>query len=80
MGNLKGLGMKSATAIPWTSMHAQFGSAYTGPHGVRDFRAKAVKHLLTIKALYPDFLYELTRGRILILPSNPSVLPMPPRD
>ena len=73
-------GLKSATAIPWTSMHAQFGSAYTGPHGVRDFRAKAVKHLRTIKALYPDFRYELTRGRILILPSNPSVLPMPPRD
>ena len=73
-------GMKSATAIPWTSMHAQFGRAYTGPHGVRDFRAKAVKHLRTIKSLYPDFRYELTRGRILILPSNPSVLPMPPRD
>ena len=73
-------GMKSATAIPWTSMHAQFGSNYAGPRGVRDFRAKAVKHLGTIKALYPDFRYELPRGRILILPSNPSVLPMPPRD
>ena len=73
-------GMKSATAIPWTSMHAQFGSGYAGPHGVRDFRAKAVKYLSIIRALYPDFRYELPRGRILILPSNPSVLPRPPRD
>ena len=73
-------GMKNAIAIPWTSMHAQFGSDYSGPHGVRDFRAKAVKYLRTIKALYPDFRYELPRGRLLVLPSNPSVLPMPSRD
>ena len=65
-GTSKVFNMKSATAIPWKAMHAQFGGGY---NTVDDFRTEALKHLRTIKALYPDFKYTLERGRIIIRPS-----------
>lgn len=67
-------GMKSATHIPWKAMHAQFGSEYKD---VREFRREALKYLKKIKVLYPDFKYTLERGRIVVWPSQTSVLPMP---
>lgn len=68
--------LKSATAISWKSLHAQFGGSYAK---VNRFRDAALKHLRVIKALYPDFKYTLERGRIVIWPSRTSVLPMPPK-
>ena len=70
----KVFGLKRATHIPWKGMHAQFGSGYKSTD---EFRRVALKHLTTIKVLYPDFKYTLERGRIVIWPSKTSVLTMP---
>lgn len=70
----KAFTLKSATAISWTSLHAQFGESYGD---VRNFRRKALDQLRVIHALYPDFKYTLERGRIIVWPSKTSVLPMP---
>lgn len=70
----KAFTLKSATAISWSALHAQFGASYAD---VRNFRRKVLEHLRVIHALYPDFKYTLDRGRLVVWPSKTSVLPMP---
>ncbi len=72
-GTYKVFNLKSASAVSWKSLHAQFGTGYSD---VRNFRRVALKQLAIIKALYPDFKYTLERGRIVIWPSHTSVLPI----
>ena len=69
-------GMKSKTPISWKAMHAQFGEGYQSQ---KRFREKALQHLRVINVLYPEFKFTLERGRLIIWPSNPSVLPLPKR-
>ena len=70
----KVFGLKSSTAISWKQLHSQFGTGYSD---TRNFRRVALKQLLAIKSLYPEFKYRLERGRIVLLPSRTSVLAMP---
>ncbi len=65
---------KRQTSIPWVSLHKQFGADYKDP---REFARECKKHLSTIKQMYSGLNFNYEYGNLVLLPSSPSVPPIP---
>jgi hypothetical protein len=57
-------------ALSWQQVHDQLGSDYKQ---TKHFAAEARKHLREISLVWTDLQYETPRGRLKLLPSQPSV-------
>lgn len=60
--------------LPWPVLHAQFGSGYTGPDGLRNFKKKFLQVLKDVKAVYPEAKFEFnSSGELILKRSKPPV-------
>jgi hypothetical protein len=57
-------------ALSWQQVHDQLGADY---QHTKHFAAEARKHLEQIRLIWADLQYKTPRGRLVLLPSNPSV-------
>jgi hypothetical protein len=57
-------------ALSWQQVHDQLGADY---QHTKHFAAEARKHLEEIRLIWTDLRYKTPRGRLVLLPSNPSV-------
>lgn len=62
--------MPTVTTIPWEALAPQFGGDYKR---TRDFRAKFLRHLKQVVALYPQAKVEPSSEGLRLLPSRPHV-------
>jgi hypothetical protein len=56
--------------LSWQQVHDQLGSDY---EQTKHFAAEARKHLREIALVWTDLQYETPRGRLKLLPSQPSI-------
>lgn len=62
--------IEEPVALSWQQVHDQLGADYENVSG---FAREARKHLKEISLVWTDFQYETPRGRLKLLPSQPSV-------
>jgi hypothetical protein len=55
--------------IPWEALMGQFGSNYSGPRGVLDFKKGFLKALRFVQITYPNARVEVTDKGLVLLPS-----------
>lgn len=59
--------------IRWESLMAQFGSNYSTPRAVLDFKKAFLKALKLVLIIYPNANIELAENGLILLPSQPHV-------
>ena len=64
------------TPLTWEQLHVQMGGTYSE---VKNFARDARRELKKIKAAWPGLNYQTLRGRLLLLPSVPSIPESKPR-
>lgn len=58
--------LKAPVVIPWESLHLQFGADYGR---IRDFRAKVIRSLQAVVAVYPEARLSSTPAGLELRPS-----------
>ena len=71
------------TEIPWSALQMQFGADYAiqgqgQGQGPRDFKKKFLHHLRSVLVLYPEAHVEDGERGLLLKPSRPHVVKLPP--
>ncbi len=59
--------------IRWESLMMQFGSSFTTPSAVSDFRKSFLKALKVVQIVYPQAKLEINETGIVLLPSRPHI-------
>jgi len=66
--------LKKPAFIPLAALHQQFGAEYKD---IKNFKRKVQREMLKIKLAWPQLNYEMQPGRLALLPSQPSIPPLP---
>lgn len=71
--------LKKQTEIPWEALQMQFGAGYPEtPQGRWDFKHNFLKHLRSVRVVYPQAKVADGSYGLLLRPSKPHVPPLPP--
>lgn len=71
--------LRKPTEMPWTALQMQFGADYAMQgQGTRDFKKKFLHHLRDVLTLYPEANVEDGERGLLLKPSKPHVVHLPP--
>lgn len=64
---------KKSRPIPWAALMGQFGSNYSSPRAVLDFKKGFLKALKLVQITYPNARIEIAENGLVLLPSPPHV-------
>ena len=71
--------LRKPTEIPWPALQVQFGADYArDSHGLRNFKMKFLHHLRAVHIVYPEANVEDGEKGLLLKPSKPHVMQLPP--